>query len=41
MATPHSPRSTAGSQSEDLDEKDAPHLELAAEKLVCFGQGLA
>lgn len=38
MATPHSPQSMEGSQSEDFNEKDAPLLELAAEKLVRFGQ---
>lgn len=37
MATPHSPRSTEGSQCEAFDEKDAPLLELAAEKFVRFG----
>ncbi|MGH9543748.1 MAG: hypothetical protein ACRD23_00885 [Terriglobales bacterium] len=38
MATPHSPQSIDGSQSEAFNEKDAPLLEVVAEKLVRFGQ---
>ncbi len=38
MATAHSPRSIGGCRREDVDDRDAIHLEQVVERLVRFGQ---